>query len=103
MAVSLKEERFFGLPKAKFAKVLGDDYCHSGNTLETVKLKAVSASGAVVNYKTTFKVTKGEAKNDIKQSDELKFVIPYKKVWLYAFNLANSAWTATATSRNTST
>lgn len=82
MAASLKEERFFSLPKAKFAKILTDDFCHSGNNLETVKLKAVSASGAVINYKTTFKVNKGEAKNDIKQSDELKFVFPYKKVWL---------------------
>ena len=49
---TLKEERFFGLPKANFDKVLGDDYVHKGNTLETLKLKCKSNSGAIVNYKT---------------------------------------------------
>jgi hypothetical protein len=52
MAATLKEERFLGLPKANFDKLLGDNYVHAKNTLETVKLKAVSSSGLVVNYKT---------------------------------------------------
>lgn len=76
-APTLKEERFFGLPKAQYSKILSDDFVHNNNTLETVKLKAVSSSGAVTTYKTSFNLVKGETKNDIKQSDELKFTFPY--------------------------
>lgn len=79
---TLKEERFFSLPKAKYDKVLGDDYVHKGNTLETLKLKAKSESGAIVNYKTQFKVTKGETKNDVKQSDEVKVQFPYRNYYV---------------------
>lgn len=79
-APTLKEERFFSLPKAQFAKILSDDYVHANNTLETVKLKAVSSSGAVTNYKTAFNLTKKGLTNDIKQSDELKFTFPYRGI-----------------------
>jgi len=51
MSVTLKEERFLGLPKDTYSKVLGDDYVHSGNAVETIKFKSVSEKGAIVNYK----------------------------------------------------
>ena len=51
LPVTLKEERFLGLPKDTFSKVLGDDYVHSGNAVETIKFKSVSPKGAIVNYK----------------------------------------------------
>lgn len=75
---TLKEERFLGLPKSNYSKVLSDDYVHGGNNIETLKLKSVSSSGAVTNYKTSFSVAKGETSNEIKQSDEIKFTVPYK-------------------------
>jgi len=40
--VTLKEEKFLGLPKDTYAKVLGDDFVHSGNAIETIKFKSVS-------------------------------------------------------------
>ena len=51
LPVTLKEERFLGLPKDTYSKILGDDFVHSGNAVETVKFKSVSANGATVNYK----------------------------------------------------
>lgn len=51
--VTLKEEKFLGLPKDNYSKVLGDDFVHSGNAIETIKFKAVTPSGSIVNYKTS--------------------------------------------------
>ena len=51
--VTLKEEKFLGLPKENYAKILNDDYIHAGNAIETLKFKQVSLSGSVINYKTS--------------------------------------------------
>ena len=53
LPVTLKEERFLALPKDDFSKILSDDYIHNGNTFETIKLKSVTSSGSIVNYKTS--------------------------------------------------
>ena len=77
LPVTLKEERFLGLPKDTFAKILGDDYVHNGNTVETIKFKYVSPSGAIVNYKQTCNLTDG-----VNSSDEIKLSFPYKKYFV---------------------
>ena len=77
LPVKLKEERFLGLPKDTFAKILGDDYVHNGNNVETIKFKTVSPSGAIVNYKQTCNVNNG-----ISSSDEFKISFPYKKYFI---------------------
>ena len=53
LPVTLKEERFLALPKDNFSKILSDDFIHNGNTVETIKLKSVTSTGSIVNYKTS--------------------------------------------------
>ncbi len=43
LPVTLKEERFLALPKDNYSKILGDDFVHSDNTVETFKFKSTSA------------------------------------------------------------
>jgi hypothetical protein len=84
LPATLKEERFFALPKVTHQKVLGDDYVHLNNTVETIKIKSVSSTGSIVNYKTTFHLDQQDSKNNIQQLDELKLSFPYKSLHFQA-------------------
>jgi hypothetical protein len=65
--VTLKEERFLSLPKDNFSKILGDDYVHANNTIETIKIKSVSPNGAILSYKTQSHLT-----DKLTDHDEIK-------------------------------
>jgi hypothetical protein len=76
---TLKEERFLSLPKDSSSKILSDDYIHSNNSVETLKIKSCSPNGLILNYKTQCHLS-----DSLSQSDEIKLQFPYKNLYFQA-------------------